>query len=533
MPRILTVAVFSLLAVATTLSAQQRTGYEGLLSWSSLPRAKHNNHAGLASSWDRSGGNLDFNNYQQPPGHTSGDVDPVTIVSLNGPGLLTRFWMPHATANQAFPLRIFVDGQLAIETDTNTFLGGDFGYFNDPLVSTLIGGQVSYEPILFQESLRIESANFSSPELRSRHYYQWSYILLSEHAIVPPYTGTLTAAQMEARSLVVAMLAAVGDNPAGPSADAIVIDHVDRTIEAGSSFNIAALSGSGCLRRLNIQLSDPSDNSLDGLFLRVRYDGLSANAIDVPISHYFGAGHGRTPYCSLPLGNEPSGRFYSYWPMPYRSGIIVELYNATEVPILLTASELEYEVRPVLPEEGSLHVVHSEATTSTGQAWHSILSVMGSGHYVGSLLYVEDRDVDPTILEGDDLVVVDGQTFIFGTGTEDAYNGGYYYNHAYEQSDDGDVPNPFEGTGPLYGLLRMDFPDIGNDLVRTDQYRWLIADAIPFDKQIEVAIENHGERGGVLFGSVAYYYLLQRSYLFADRFEFGDLSGWDGAHPGN
>ena len=35
-------------------------------------------------------------------------------------------------------------------------------------------------------------------------------------------------------------------------------------------------------------------------------------------------------------------------------------------------------------------------------------------------------------LEGDDIIYVNGSETLFGSGMEDAYNGGYYFNHVVE-----------------------------------------------------------------------------------------------------
>jgi len=64
----------------------------------------------MASSDDRTGANFDFNSYQFPQGQQSGDVQTV-VVTLTGPP-----------------------------------------------VQTLIGGHAGYEPIAFQQPIKIESA---------------------------------------------------------------------------------------------------------------------------------------------------------------------------------------------------------------------------------------------------------------------------------------------------------------------------------------------------------------------------------------
>jgi hypothetical protein len=385
-------------------------------------------------------------------------------------------------------------------------------------VKTLVGGQVSYEPIAFQNSLIIESNNYSSAVAgwaAHHHYYQYSYHLLPAADTVTPYNGLLTGDQTTARNATANMINNVGSNPAGTSAGAVVLNTGSLSIPAGGTQALASLSGCGQIQRLNLNMSGATDTQLDGLRLRVRYDGQAQNAVDVPVAHFFGAGHDRVPYKSLPLGTDGPDGFYCYWPMPFRQGAVVELYNATGSAIGITSAAVEYAPGAVPADACYLHAVFNEETTTADQTHYQILTLTGEGHYVGNLLYVRKDGTTRSILEGDDIITVDGTT-LFGTGLEDAYNGGYYYNRvlatdgAGGDDDDGDVANPTSGIEAYYGLLNMHDIDTANpatSYLRTDQYRWLIADYVPFSQDIEVLIENHGEDGDVLFGSTAFYYL--------------------------
>jgi len=502
---------------ATSVSGTTQHDYEALYDWDALPRLKTGVVAGMASSYDRAGDNKDYNQYESPSGLQDVDTDTV-ITTLSGPGIITRFWMPRAAADEGFTVKMTVDGTLQINTDSDTFLSGGYGYVQSPLVKTLVGGQVSYEPIAFQNSLIIESNNYSSAVggwAAHHHYYQYSYHLLPAQETVTPYNGSLTAAQQTARNTVVNLINNVGSNPAGTSAGAVTMTTSSVSIPAGGAQALGTLSGSGQIRRLNLKMAGATDAQLDGLRLRVRYDASPQNAIDVPVAHFFGAGHDRVPYKSLPLGTDGPDGFYSYWPMPYRQGAIVELYNATGSAIGITSAAVEYEAGAVPADASYLHAVFNEKTTTAGQAHHQILALTGEGHYVGNLLFVRKDGTSRNILEGDDIITVDGTT-LFGTGLEDAYNGGYYYNHvlatdgAGGDDNDGDVANPTSGTGPYYGLLNMHDIDLANpatSYLRTDQYRWLIGDYVPFSDSIDVRIENYGNGSDVLFGSTAFYYL--------------------------
>ncbi|MFA5864302.1 MAG: DUF2961 domain-containing protein [Phycisphaerae bacterium] len=486
--------------------------YTDLAEWSSLPRLKSNVTAGLASSYDRSGGNNDFSQYESPPGWLPDNISEQVIVkTLTGPGEITRFWMPHRIANQPFQVRMYFDGESnpRIDTTSDVIMAGTLGYMNGPLITTAAGGQVCYEPIPFKESLRIETNNLSSLS----HYYQYGYRLFSTDGPTESYTGTLTSDEQDNRTAVNSMLNNIGGNPAGINLSAITLNSSNFNIAPGSSVIIGTISGSGAIRRLTVKMDNATDSELEGLRLRVRCDQADAYAIDVPVAHFFGAGFGRVPYKSLPLGTDSPHGFYSYWPMPYREKITLDLYNGTESSIDVDNTTVEYENRPVFADDAYLHAAYSVETTVSGQLFHQLLNVQGQGHYVGNILWLGRSNVIPkSILEGDDIITTDNQT-LPGTGLEDAYNGGFYYNWIFWPSViEPEGQQPHWAIRPYYGLLQMNslvdaITQKLSGVYRVDQYRWLIPDYIPFKQSINVQLENYELNANVTFGSTAFYYL--------------------------
>jgi hypothetical protein len=260
-------------------------------------------NAGLASSYDREGGNADFSHYEEPNGIRT-DNEIVTAKTILGPGIIYRFWMPHMTAKRNFILRMYFDGEEAPRIDTNSvnLLGGTFGHFSSPLVTTCAGGQVCYEPIPFRTSVRIETENKTLPNYPSwdsnRHYYQYSYMKFSTDTVLESYTETLTTQQQIDRASVVSLFENAGEHPAGGSATAIDIDLPTTVIEPNSGIDLADLTGPGVIRRLHIGMAQADDAELDGLRLQVYYDDSVEAAIDVPVGSFFGAGNERALYKS-------------------------------------------------------------------------------------------------------------------------------------------------------------------------------------------------------------------------------------------
>ena len=98
-------------------------------------------------------------------------------------------------------------------------------------------------------------------------------------------------------------------------------------------------------------------------------------------------------------------------------------------------------------------------------------------------------------LEGDERVYVDGRLALHGTGTEDFYEGGWYFNH-------GTFSRPLTGN-PVHRAGGPLCP--GADC--TGAYRLLIGDSIPFSASLRFGFE-HGNRNLVpaVYGTTAYWY---------------------------
>ena len=501
-------------------------GYEDYTSWADWARLRVGARAGLASSYDRSGANHDYSWYEWPEGLQKTET-PAIIRTINSPGVVYRFWMPHVTADCGFMVRMFFDGEQTprIDTTSDAVYDGAFSYFTSPLVTTCAGGQVCYEPIPFAHSLRIETVNHELPDSgwsAHRHYYQYSYVTFAEGTVPQSYTGTLSAEQQQARARMVELFDNPGEHPAGDSPTAVLLSTPGTVIAPGDALTLAEVTGPGTIRRLTVRMDGATDEQLGALHLVVTYDDEPAAAIDVAVSDFFGAGHQRAPYRSLPLGTDsPDGEgFYCYWPMPYRHSVSVALANTGAAAIPVDAAAVEYEPGPLATESCYLRVHAFSDVREPGQVYHPMLSAAGRGHYVGSLLYLEQASDQFNMLEGDEVVCADGMEVISGTGTEDAYNGGYYYNWVAVQGDEPEGPRPQAAIRPLHGILYV-HRETGVALARADQYRWCIGERYPFSESIEIRIENKYSVVGAKWTSVVFWY--QQPPVPADADGDGDL----------
>jgi hypothetical protein len=212
----------------------------------------------------------------------------------------------------------------------------------------------------------------------------------------------------------------------------------------------------------------------------------------VSIGEFFGGGRDRIEYNSVSLGTNHQNGYYSYLPMPYRHGLRIEIVNNSAETIDVTGADVEYEPQPIDNTYAYLHARYSQDQLDAGEdRMYEVLSVPeGEGHYLGCLLTVTPESSEYGYLEGNDRIIVDSgaKQTLYGTGLEDAFNGGYYYKLTYDT--------------PFAGLLKK-------ATGITTQYRHRIIDFVPFEESIIVeyqGVDSWGKEFARLYESTAYWY---------------------------
>jgi hypothetical protein len=166
---------------------------------------------------------------------------------------------------------------------------------------------------------------------------------------------------------------------------------------------------------------------------------------------------------------------------------------------------VENEPGPIDPDACYLHAAAKKEIVVQGQEVNVMASVTGAGHYVGNFLFVQQDHDAHFFLEADDIVYVDGHPATNGTGLEDCYNGGHYYNWVSDPIEEPEGQYPPFAIRPLHGILRVArtaLPPLG----RADQYRWMIADRVSFTESLEVQIETSYSWAGSQWISVVFWY---------------------------
>ncbi len=252
-----------------------------------------------------------------------------------------------------------------------------------------------------------------------------------------------------------------------------------------------------------------SEALLAGLRLQITADQGETPQVDAPLGAFFGSAVGLANLASLLVGMDPATQsLYSYWPIPFDSELRISLVNASPIAVQQISLDLAYARRCYpLPGQatGYFHVFESLSRPTTADLDHPLIAADGAGRIVGLHLLVHSGNEG--LIEGDERWHVDGGATpqVRGTGTEDVFNGGWYYNR-------GRVITPVHGVNStrLEGWI--------------DQYRWYIADAIVFGAHLRGGIE-HGATNDLDadYSSWTYAYLApQAGVLHSDSVDFAD-----------
>jgi hypothetical protein len=248
-----------------------------------------------------------------------------------------------------------------------------------------------------------------------------------------------------------------------------------------------------------------SDALLTGVRLVVSFDGKTT--VDAPLGEFFGSGLGEydTRTMMSSIDTAPDGWYTSWWPMPYGSNATATLVNESGVPLGDVTVEADYVDDPaVLPalqsgKLGYFHATRQSGHTVTGKDF-TFLETAGRGVFYGVTHSMRGDIPNGNMrlyLEGDERVYVDGAAspVLYGTGTEDFYESGWYFR-------DG---TPY--SMPLAGnpAWELNADGCANDC--TGAYRLMLGDAVSFSANLRFDIQ-HGpvNDAPATYSSTAYWY---------------------------
>ena len=282
-------------------------------------------------------------------------------------------------------------------------------------------------------------------------------------------------------------------------------------VPAGAGVTIAEATGSGMISALRLGLPQPTDRLLTGLRLQIEFDGQTM--VDSPLGEFFGAGLGANDVRSLMFATTPqpggSLSLSGWWPMPFARSAHITLVNTTGDPVPGIDSDVVTTPtpsgRPRWPAAAPAtsppaRMPDQRPSVRTGCSPTNMAMANSSASATPSAcsrIKTSFGDDAPYFLEGAERGYTDGSASPqwYGTGTEDLYEGGWYFKNGTRYSD------------PLTGQPDQRTATGGCADYCVAVYRLMLADAIGYHSAIRFGIE-HGKRNMVQpdYSSTAFLY---------------------------
>jgi hypothetical protein len=503
LPRALAVL---LVAYAFPAFAQSPITTETLFGWLTdptfMPRFR-DFKVEQVSSHDPSGHNEDRQQFVRMEGNDA------VLADLQGPGAIVRIWS--ANPDFAGRIKIELDGKLVVAAKFEKFMKGEVYPFVKPFNQPSSAGAVSYFPLPFASRAVVK---LESPR---ELYYQINHVKFPEGTPVQAFPG-----QLEATRLVPMILAAKArwENPHKDSKGRPTVTL--RTLAQASlapgrqNLGVIRLNG-GRIDSLAIRTS-PAD--WRKIVLRVYFDEAMPGRgydptrpdIEAPLADLFGDPFGTAQRKqSLFLGDrfwQETGRYHRALslPMPFGSSARFEIENGEESDVSVTLAGDVKSVPFDPATTGYLHArfMQEEPIQTIPHSW--LESSGERGHLVGVVQAMTGRNY--WFLEGDEQIAVDGEQIerrrfgevspkYNGTGTEDYFNGAYYFREGLLTAPLFGVVNKFENTDPAY------------EFATAGAFRFHVLDAPTYRASIKAQIEhgplNDAEPGTYLSSLVFWY----------------------------
>lgn len=517
--------IFSHYTKAYDPQTTENRGAGAMSAFDRLPYFKSGTTVHQVSSYDRSGGNADgsnFSYYQNP--QTGGYV----VMEENKPGTIYRIWMTGSGISSG-SIRIYFDGEATPRVDIplTQFFSGTQNPFLAPLVgndNVSSGGFYSYYPMSFAQSVRVEFSN-------AIQYYQITYHLYDTNNNVTTYTGSedLTSVYNAWNNPVVDPKDQTGNQ---------TISNNNFNLSAGQTLQLADINGAGSIRQITMnfpqfkttQYIGSQSGILTGFDaatveilskakVEISWDNEATPSVSVPLGFFFGVGaSGEGSVYGLLIGTDPASnhKYYNYLPMPYNARARVNLVNSTTRNITGATANVTYNTQSYqgLGTTAGYFtgIYNQENPTQNGLDFTFVDIPSGRGHVVG---FVQNLSQYPHlgILEGDERIFIDNNEYnplIHGTGTEDTYNGGWYFNR-------GIFSKPVHGNPLHHGM---------DGAGHIDMYRFTYADTLPFEKSLKFKMEHGGQNdANANYESATFLYLIknQESITQTDRVDVGNI----------
>ena len=440
------------------------------------------------------------------------DGDEGVIFEETGAGAITRIWMTMGSGTSlplesSVRIRIYIDGaeQPVVDLPLPDLFNGSTKPFLSPLVGDRLvssGGNFSYVPIPYRKGCRVTLVGADE----QRIWFQFSHHRLSDPGNILSYSAEQDMDEWSS------LMGSPGQDPwllnEGTQGAMTVQDKL--VLKPGETADLVSFAGPDSLTALRLWLPEAAWSMIE---LQMIFDG--SERVRLPLSDFFAVGRGGLNGTrSLLLGTAGDGSLYSYFPMPFFERASVSLTNlaaAGSTPI-----EIDYQVRRANQPPSAASALFGAQRWIDNQTPVGVdipmLALRGEGKWVGMFADLGSVNTHRRgYLEGDERVYFDDSLHpaVYGTGTEDFYNGGFYF-------DQGPFRLALHGS-PYHHMLEN-----GEDA--TAAYRLMLTDGINFASNLSAGMEG-GPTGNLSLRTrtIAYYYLRSTAGLWkSDVLDLGD-----------
>jgi hypothetical protein len=251
-------------------------------------------------------------------------------------------------------------------------------------------------------------------------------------------------------------------------------------MQPGETKTLLDIQGEGMVQRIWLTI-DKNPVKLRSLRLQMFWDGENKPAVDVPMGDFFVYNLGQGVAFQSALFSSAEGRsFNCYIPMPFKKAAKILLLNEGKEVVKLYY-DVDFVMQKLSPDALYFHAYWTRKMTGKlGDDFELLPKITGKGRFLGMSVGLNtDSSYQKSWWgEGEVKMYMDGDTqypTIVGTGAED------YIGSAWGL---GTFTNIYQGC------------TIASDSTRQfNFYRWHVPDAIYFNKDIRVTIQQIGGWG--------------------------------------
>ena len=424
-------------------------------------------------------------------------VQGYVMARFEGSGRLSRIWLTAGSIRRRPAdreiLRLYVDDRRTplLQAPLSRLLDGSAGeMFGRPFGAGATARMAWYYPVVFGSKLIVTLDRLDPKDL----YFHQTSVVLDE----PARARTAAASRLPRRDDVRALLGSEG-RPRDVPRVALL------TLQPAESRLAHDLPGPATVVDARVRVALADLGRLGDVVLRVRWDEQATAAIELPLDVLFATAQGVAEQSSLALGARLDGAEVVLdlrLPMPFATRAEWTLSNRGAQPVELS---LALATHPSVPASrwGHLYAQSFESAAPHGPT-HPLASARGAGRLVGVCMMMAGHALavpgmqgyPMNFLEGDERGLVDGTRAMAGTGTEDYFNGAFYF-------EDGPWAGPFAQVWAIE-------PGARDGKAHVSACRWhVLGDAVDFGSSLELEMEIGPADASVLdrYRSVAFLYL--------------------------